>query len=148
MGIRRPTQDASRPPIPQSNVRVVQFFAERLVQTDGTANWREVPIDAPEVLPWDPYLFQIVPVTESRNDTANFEWKVVVYWSMDGSEWTGPTDLFAPLSAGPGRAIQSAFTDASKMGPQMRYAVAVRNSGGGAIESAELSCSCYFEFRT
>lgn len=148
MGIRRPAQNQSPLPIPQSNVRVVQFFAERPVQTDGTTSWREIPLDVPETVEWGPYLEQIIAVTESRNDTTNFQWKVVLYWSMDGSEWSGPTDLFSALSSGPGRAVQTAFTTKAQMGPKMRYALAVSNSTDTNVEAAEVSCSCYFEFLT
>lgn len=147
MGIRNVQPRPQKVPFRDLHTRVVPFLADQPVSTDATTNFRYIPIDLPEVAEWGPYLMEIVAAIETRNVTANFEWKIVHYWSMDGSEWEGPTDLFGALSSGPGRAIQTAYNTRTKFGPLMRFALAVRNTTGSAVESAEVSCTCYFDFR-
>ena len=146
MGLRNVQPRPQQIPYPRSPVRVIPLLTEQPVTTDGTTTFRYIPLDLPEVAEWGPHLAQIMAAVETRNVTANFQWKIVMYWSMDGSEWEGPVDLFGALSSGPGRSIQAAFTDRGKLGPVMRFALGVANTTGAAIESAEVSCTLFFEF--
>jgi hypothetical protein len=148
MVIPRNTTDTRKLPIPQAAVRAVTLFLEQAVATDGTTTYFDFPLDLPEIADWGPNVAGITAVTTSHSNTANFEWKVTTRWSFDGVEWSSSTDLFAGLSAGPGPAIQNEFTDRTKMGPRMQFALAVRNSAGGAPESAVVSCIGYFRFLT
>jgi len=148
MPFTRSTAGPQELPIPQAAIREVNLFADLFIVTDGTTSWFDRPLDIPELTRMGPYLAGITAVTSSKNNTANFEWKLSTIWSPDGVDWSAPTDLFGALSSGPGVAIQGEFTTRTAMGPYMQYLLSVRNTTGGAAESAFVSCTGYFRFLT
>lgn len=133
-------------------VRVVPLVWRMLVQSTGSDTaWREYFLDTPDLAEWGPYLAGITVHAGTESTTANVEWKVVVFWSLDGSPWEGPYNLTTVMNAGSaGQVIHAEFTDKTKLGLKLRLAVAVKNVTGqsGALESAIVTAAAACRFRT
>lgn len=128
-------------------VRMIAVFYKKQFQTDGSTSWTYIDLEIPGVESWGPYLESIIAYTNSENLTNLFQWKLVSYWSMDGRVWSNPSDVFSGITSS-GQAVQTAFSTASALGPIMRYAVAVSNESGTAIERGVLSLALAFNFKS
>lgn len=134
--------------LPQKVV-VVPVVLNAFIQTTGVdANVVYTDIDLPKVAGWGPHLGSITGHTNLQQATANFRWKVVMHTSIDGVVWSAPaTDIFA-WSNTAGYVIQTAFTDATKLGLHIRFALACSPSTGTARESGVVTVALAFEFRS
>lgn len=110
-----------------------------LTSKGADQNWTYIDIDMGELEDLGPYLAAMTAHTRTQSKSANAQWKVSFYWSVDGKTWNPatPTDVFAAVAAD-GQAIQAAFTDATKFGIQLRFVYAVRASTGTAVESVNV----------
>jgi len=117
------------------------------LQTDGTTGYSFIDLDLPDAASFGPYVESVIAYTSTENRTANFQWKIVSYWSIDGRNWSTAVDLFSAIT-GNGNTIQTAFTTASALGPIMRYAIAVANGSGTAIERGVVTVSLAFTFKS
>ena len=104
-------------------------------------------ISLPQVEGWGPHLAAITAHTMLEQKTANFKWKVLLFWSLDGFVWSPATDLFANSSAN-GQVIQSDFADKTKLGLHIRFALACSPVTGAAKESGIVTVALAFEFRS
>jgi hypothetical protein len=96
---------------------------------------------------WGPYLLSITAHTETEVKSANFQWKLVCYWGLDGQTWSTATDVFAYQSAAE-KKIQADFTDKTRMGVKMRYALVCSPTTGTAREQALVTLVLAFQFRS
>lgn len=138
-----------RTPQPESRVVVVPVAERVRLQTKGDNETVDVvlDIDVPEITHWGPHTLTITPHTRLELKTANFRWKAVFYYSIDGITWsTSPESLFA-YSNTLGYVIQSDDTDKSKLGLFIRAALACSTVTGTAIESGVVTLALAFEFR-
>ena len=121
-------------------VLVVPAFYKMQLQTDGTTTATYIDLDLPSVTDLGPYLESVTAHTMTENKTANFTWRMVFYWSMDGRQWNPatPIDLFSGIAAN-GSVIQTAYTTTTNFGVKLRFAIAVVNASGAAIERAVCS---------
>jgi hypothetical protein len=107
-----------------------------LTSKGGDQNWSFIDIPMGDLEALGPYLAALTAHTNSFAKSANAQWKVVFWWSVDAKTWSPPTpiDLFAAITA-EGQAIQVAYNDATKFGIHLRFAYAIRAGAGTAIES-------------
>ena len=142
---------AERCPLRTSNgqpkVRVLPFIAKMQLQTDGTTTPSYIDIELPEALEFGPWLESIQVQTSTENRTAQFTWRVVFWWSIDGRRWNGPVDLFSAVSANQD-VIQTAYSTSTSFGLYMRYGLAVANASGTNIERAVCSATLVFTFKS
>ncbi len=131
----------------QPKVRVVGFIQKMQLQTDGTTTPSYIDIQLPEALEWGPYLDSLQVQTSTENRTAQFTWRVVFWWSIDGRRWNGPVDLFSAVSANQD-VIQTAYSTTTNFGLYMRYGIAVANASGTNIERAVCSATLVFTFKS
>ena len=130
-------------------VQVVGIVLKVSLQTTGVdANTVYTDIVLPKVDGWGPHLVGMTAHTNLEQFTANFKWKLVMMWSFDGITWSAPaTDIFA-WSTTAGQAIQTAFTDTTKLGLHIRFALACAPSTGTALERGTVSVALAFEFKS
>jgi hypothetical protein len=119
----------------------------RLSSPGGGTTWTYIPIDNPQIGSWGPTLEQITPYVNTTARTTNNEWKVVFYWSYDGSSWSGPYDLMSAISAD-GMTIHTPYSTVANFGIKMRFALGVRASTGTSSESVTVSADLAFQFRS
>ncbi len=108
-----------------------------LASKGGGTTWTYIDIPVPGLEALGAYLASMTAHANTTGRTAYAEWKVVFWWSVDGKTWnppSAPVDLFAAIATD-GQAIQTPFTDASKLGIHLRFAYAIRASQGVAVES-------------
>jgi hypothetical protein len=115
------------------------------LQTDGTGSYSFIDLDLPDAANYGPYVESVIAYTSTENRTTNIQ--IVSYWSIDGRNWSTAVDLFSVIT-GNGNTIQTAFTTASALGPIMRYAIAVANGSGSAIERGVVTASLAFTFKS
>lgn len=130
-----------------NKVRVLPVFYKKQLQTDGSTSWSYMDVDLPDAEGLGPYVESIIAYTSSESFTTSFQWKLVCYWSLDGRNWSTPTDVFSAIT-GSSTTIQTAFSTASALGPIMRYAIAVSNETGTAIERGVCSLALAFVFKS
>ena len=130
-----------------SPVVVIPVISQTRIASDGTTTFTYQDIELPEAEEWGPHLEGITAHTITRGISANYAWKIVLYWSIDGRNWNGPTDLFAAVSA-VGDVIQTEFTTATALGLKLRFAVGVANVTGTAIETGNITAALAFRFKT
>lgn len=128
-----------------SKVRVVPFVYKALLQSDGSQTYRHIELELPEIEEWGPHLEAIIVHTETESRTANHDWKMVLWFSIDGKNWNGPHDIFNAVTTA-GQVIQPAFTSGDKLGLKIKLALAVRSSTGTALDSAIVSAAGAFKF--
>lgn len=128
-------------------VRYLNLAYKYLLQSDGSQTWVYIDLDQPEIIEWGPHLGALTAHTDTANRTAEHRWKLVLWWSMDGRTWQGPTDVFAAIQAN-GAVIQSDFNDKTKLGPKIKLSLACRTETGSNVERALVSLGVAFEFRT
>lgn len=87
-------------------------------------------------------------LTATKNRTANFQWKLGAQWSLDGLTYQPLVDLSAVISAN-GQVIHPAVSAGDVLtAPHLRFAAAVANSSGSALEQAICSAWVVFVFQT
>jgi hypothetical protein len=118
---------------------VFQLPDMTLSSKGGDQNYTYVDIDMGELEELGPYLASITAHTRTQARSAQSQWKVSFYWSVDGKTWNPatPTDIFSAISAD-GQAIQTTFTDTTKFGIKLRFVYAVRASSGTAVETVNV----------
>ncbi len=128
---------------------VLHTVATRLMMQTNGIDATEIVLDLPpgDMAGYGPYLTSITAHVQADARTANFQWKVVSYWSIDGVNWSTASDVFAYVSTGT-PSIQAPFTDVAKLGIKMRYALVCKPSSGTAREQAFVTCVLAFEFKT
>ena len=131
----------------QAKVRVLPFIAKMQLQSDGTTTPSYIDVPLAEALEWGPFLDSVQVQTSTENRTAQFTWRVVFWWSIDGRRWNGPVDLFSAVSANQDE-IQTAYSTTTNFGIQMRYGIAVANASGTNIERAVCSAVLVFTFKS
>ena len=128
-------------------VQVVQLFFKKQITTDGTTTPSYIDIDSDEIKSLGPYLAGITLMTKTENRTAQHNYKIVFWWSLDGRQWSAsPVDLCTTIS-GSGDVIHTEFTDATKLGIQIRLAIEVVNGSGGNVERAVSSAWLVLRFK-
>ena len=137
----------ARPPA-QKNV-LLWLCTNLTLQTDRTTTFTAYSAELAEAYEWGPYLTSIRPLTITRNRSANFQWKPVVQWSIDGVVFVTPgVDLVAsPISAN-GQVIHPAMSADTFGAPNLRFVLASANTAGTALESAAVTCGLVFTFQT
>ncbi len=129
-------------------VRVVPVAHKVLLQTSGVDGSEVVlDLDLPQVEEWGPHLLAITAHTLLEQKTANFQWRVVLYWSIDGITWSTATGLFAN-SAAAGQVIHPDFNDKTKLGLRIRLGLACSPATGQAREQGVVTVALAFDFRT
>lgn len=119
-----------------------------MLQSNGVDN-SPVIIDVPlpMIEDWGPHLASITAHTGTEAKTNNFQWKVYLYWSLDGVVWSGPNDLFAWETAA-GQKVQTPFADGQKLGLHIRIALVCCPSSGTAREQGLVTLVLACEFKT
>lgn len=131
-----------------AKVRVVPLAYKVLLQTTGTDNTVVfTDVDLPVVENWGPHLVGITAHTNPEQFSTLFRWKLVMYWSMDAISWSSPVDVFAGAGTA-GQVIQTAFTDATKFGLHIRFALACYPSSGTNREWGTTTVVLAFEFKS
>lgn len=149
--IRRPIHMGRAAAGIAAKVMLVQIADKVRLTSNGTTTWIFLDLELEELLSLGPWFESIIVVTGTHGSTANHAWKVVSYWSIDGRNWNGPTDLFLSpngIVAGSGSTIQAPYTTTSTFGPQMKYALGVRNNTGAAIETAVVDAWLQLTFKS
>ena len=85
--------------------------------------------------------------TNTDNRSPNCNWRIVFWWGIDEAHLEGPEDLFANVTAA-GNVIKTEYVTTNKLGMRMRYALAVQNGTGNAIERALVWAALAFRFRS
>ena len=142
-------------PLPPSRaasqrILIVTCVVNVALPTNGTtgAAYVELPAEFQEQIePLGPYLVGITAYTNTLGRTTNHAWNCVFWTSFDGKTWSGPTSLFAAVTAN-GAVVQTQYTTTSNFHLHMRYALGVQNSAGTAMESANVSLTLVFELKT
>lgn len=136
------------PSQPSSKLRLKPLLRSTVLITDVTTNWHYLDISVGEVAARGPFLGQIAVFSLLLSKTTNFEWKIVFWWGieMEHLEPT-PVDLIAASTLG-SNVIHTPFTDTTKMGVAMRYAIAYRSNSAGAVERGIVSAVGGFQFRS
>jgi hypothetical protein len=129
-----------------AKIRVVSLSRRMLLVSPGLTTWSFVDIELPEIRRWGPYLSSITAVTHTEQRSANHEWKASLAWSFDGYTWPGVTWAISSVVGANGLVVHTPYTDSSRFGLEMRYALGVRNSTGSAFEQAYVTCDLVFEF--
>jgi len=129
-------------------VVLVQIAEGVRLTSNGTTTWINCDLDLPELAHLGPWLESITVITNTVGATTNHSWKVVFYWGVDGRNWNGSYDLFAAIVAGTGSAIQAAYTTTTNFGPILKFALAVRNNTGAALESATVDAWLQLTFKS
>lgn len=145
---RPPTPGGPRLPGTFPKVMIIRIADAARLQSNSSTSWSYLELDLPEIEDLGPYIESIVVHTNTVGATANHAWKLVTWWTLDDRNFIGPTDVFAPIVAGSGPAIQPAFTTASAFGLRMRYALAVRNNTGTAPETAAVDAWLQITFKS
>lgn len=130
-------------------VRLVPLAWQLMIQSTGSDSiWREYDLDTAILTDWGPKLAGITLHTSTESGTLNVEWKVVLYWSVDGRKWKGPFDLTSVMDESSDQLIHGEFTDKSKLGLKLRVALAVKNASGqsGSVESAIITAAAACRF--
>lgn len=145
-----PTEGAkpNMPIRPTNKISVVFLCLNLPAPSNVTTAWVYSTLDLPEAMDWGPFLEGITAHTDTQGATTTHEWKVVVYTSIDGRNWSNPIDLFTAIAAGSGYAIQTEYTTTSNFGLKMRFAIASRTSSAGGIQSATVTCALAFRFKS
>jgi hypothetical protein len=126
--------------MPARKVLLVQLARDVQLNSDGTISPIYIDLDPDtDIERMGPYVQQIVPHVITRGATTNHKWNVVFRYSGEGRSWSNPIDLFTPIVAGSGYAIQAAYTTTTNFGLRMKYALRVENSSAGTIQSANVS---------
>jgi hypothetical protein len=136
--------------MPPAGVRVmvIPFADNEQFTTSGGTSFEYFELSSLEPLRYfGPWISSITAHTRVNSIAANTEWKIVFFWSVDGKNWTGPTDLFAAQSTS-GNVIQTPYTTRTTFGLQMRYAVGLRVTTGTASASLNVTGSLAIEFVT
>ncbi len=128
---------------------VVHTVATRLLLMTSGIDASEMVFDLPtgDMAAYGPYLSSITGHFQTDARTANFQWKLVSYWSIDGVSWSAAADVFAWVTSST-PTIAPPFTDAAKLGIKMRYALVCKPISGTAREQGQVSCALAFEFKT
>ncbi len=131
-----------------NKIKVVGLVQKLLIQTNGVDGSTIVTeLETPSLANLGPYVASITAHTQLEQFSANLKWKVVFFWSFDGITWSAPVDLFAFSTTG-GAVIQTAYTDAAKLGLHMRYGIACAPNSGTNREWGTVSVVLAFEYRT
>jgi len=134
------------PMAPQSKVHFQELANNITVATSGGGtSWESIELDGPEAI--GPWLEQVTSHTRLRSPTTNLEVRGDFFWSIDGSEWTGPFTLFAATGT-EGQAVSAPYTTVANFGRRMRYVLSYRASAGTASESGTVSWGCAFQFKS
>lgn len=123
-------------------VTVVPLVYKHALQSDGQQSWRYLDLDLPNITRQGPNLASIQLETLTEGRTAQHEWKVVLFYSLDGKLWSLPVDLVGAISAN-GDLVHNAFTDTTKFGLHIRLALAVRSASGSNLDSAIVSAVAF-----
>lgn len=139
----------SSPPIANSVV-VVGLTHKLLVQSDGTTGGDVVlDVSLPLVERWGPHIDAITAHTLLEQKSANFQWRVVIYTSLDGVNWAVGGNLFANSTATTAAGVvQADFTDKTKLGLHIRFSIVCSPTTGTARESGVVTVALAFDFRT
>jgi hypothetical protein len=70
-----------------------------------------------------------------------------MFWSLDGYAWSSPVDIFGNSSTG-GPVINTDFTDKTRLGLHIRFALACSPVTGVAKETGVVTAALVFEFRS
>ena len=127
-------------------IQVVQLYYKRQLLTDGSTTPSYIDIENPAISSFGPYLAGITLMTGTENRTAQHNYKIVFYWGLDGRQWNGPVDLCTMISAA-GDTIQMEYTDQTKLGLHLRFAIAQANGSGTSIERAVSSAWLVLRFK-
>ncbi len=125
------------------NIVIVQPLAYKLLlQSDGGQNFRIFDLDLPAIARLGPQLASIRVETLTETRTAQHEWKVVIFYSLDGKLWSPPADLISVINTN-GDVVHPAFTDETKFGLHIRLGLAVRSASGTALDSTVISAVAF-----
>ena len=133
-----------------SRIVVVPLTHKLLVQTDGTTAGDVIlDISCPQVESWGPHIQAITPHTLLEQKSANFQWRVVMYTSLDGINWAVAGNLFTASTATTAAGVvQADFTDKTKIGLHIRFSIVCSPVTGTARESGVVTVALAFDFRT
>lgn len=130
-----------------TKVAVIPMCERVNLQSDRSTSYTYVYQDVKELETMGPYIESMSALTVTKNRTSNHEWKVVAVWSIDGVTANTPfTDVCGAISAD-AQAINTAITSGFG-GRILKFALAVRNSSGAALESAIVSVWLVVVFKT
>lgn len=135
-------------PKPNAKVVLIPVATNMPAPSSLTTGWIYSILDLQDVEDWGPFLEEITAHTNTQGATTYHEWKIVFFTSYDGKEWSSPIDLFTAIAAGSGAAVQTPYTTTSNFARKIRFALASRSSSAGAVQSAVVSCSLAFVFRS
>lgn len=129
---------------------MVPLTHKLLAQTDGTTTGDVIlDIVCAQVEGWGPHVQAITAYTLLEQKSANFQWRVVMYTSLDGINWAVGGNLFANSTATTASGVvQADFTDKTKMGLHIRLSIVCSPATGTARESGVVTVALAFDFRT
>jgi len=133
--------------VPTTKVKVVPLAYKFMLQSDSTTSWRYFELELSQIQSWGPHLSEITVHSLTQTRTPQQEWKVVLWFSLDGKQWDGPHDIFTAVVAN-GDVVHTPFADKTKFGMNIKLGLAVHNSVGTNSESAVVSAAGAFSFLT
>jgi hypothetical protein len=126
-----------------SDIVIVQPLAYKLLlQSNGSQTYRFFELDLPAIARLGPQLASIRVETLTEGRTSQHQWKVVLFYSLDGKLWSPPVDLTTEVNTD-GDVVHAAFTDETKFGLHIRLGLAVRSASGNALDSAVVSAVAF-----
>lgn len=127
---------------------VVALCEDKLYRTDGTTTYIADIIDVAQIRALGPMIAQMRVHYVCESATTNFRAKVTSSWSVIGRTWSTPVDLNTAVVGDHTGSIGSWYVTDSAFGLLMRYAIAVSNNSGDAIESGRLSVFLEIELKS
>src|SRR5262245_6972990 len=95
--MRRDIRDVRHSVELSAKVMLVQVAAAVRLTSNSSTSWVYIDLDTEELSELGPWLESITCITNTVGATTNHSWKIVQYWSADGRNWNGPTDLFTAI---------------------------------------------------
>ena len=135
------------PSAPSQKCQLHPLCYRMLLQSSSTT-WSYLDLDLPALADLGPFTEAIVPHTWTENFEGPFAWKVVLYYSMDAKNWSGPEDLFTVITAAEAYTIKTNFSSTNKLGLKIRVALAYRSTTTDTRASAVVSAALVFQLLT
>lgn len=121
---------------------------DRMFKSSGSALYADDVLEAQGLSTLGPMIKQMRVHINVENSTTNFRYKVNFSWSMLGRVWATPSDLTTAITGDTTSTIGSCYTDDTKFGLNLRFALAISNSSGTAIESGRVSVVLEVELKS